>query len=369
MSAELHTSLMHTATADRALLELIFNSAQDFYFIIGSAGERIFVSPSYYRISGYTPEDLNATDFRSRIHPDDLGVVERARAQNLAGQKTRIKYRSVCKDGSTLLFDLRAYPIVDAQGKLERIICCARDVSDRPAAIEAATAEEGRNRIRVLIVDDHAVLRKGLRMLLASNPDLAVVGEAADGAAAVELARSLMPDVIILDLTMPGDGGLAGLSTLRKECPAARILVLTMHDDPAYLKAVVASGGAGYVLKSADESEVLAAVRAVSQGRTYFSVSMNDVLVRALLADERSEPPHAAGQEVLSNREREVLALVAQGYTNQQVADQMLLSVKTVETYRSRLMTKLGLEDRSQLVRYAVQAGLLAPKSDDLRRN
>ncbi len=187
---------------------------------------------------------------------------------------------------------------------------------------------------------------------------MTVVGEAANGETAVELARTTKPDVITLDLTMPGLGGLSVLELLRKEHPTVRILVLTMHDDPAYLKAVLAAGGSGYVTKTADESEVLAAVRAVSQGRTYFSLSMNDALIRTLLGTE-SAPAAVPSQDVLSEREREVLMLIAQGYTNQQVADRLFLSVKTIETYRSRLMSKLGFENRAQLVQYALQSGLL----------
>jgi DNA-binding NarL/FixJ family response regulator len=220
--------------------------------------------------------------------------------------------------------------------------------------------------VRVVIVDDHTMLRTGLRMLLSSQPDITVVGEAADSATAVELARTMSPDVMTLDLAMPEVGGLATLERMRKECPAVRVLALTMHDDAAYLKAVVAAGGAGYVTKTADESEVLAAVRAIAQGRTYYSLSINDDLVQALLGAEGKTTATAA--EVLSQRETEVLIGVAQGYTNQQLADRMFLSIKTIETYRSRLMAKLGLQDRAGLVRYAMQTGMLARSAGDVSR-
>lgn len=239
-------------------------------------------------------------------------------------------------------------------------------MSDSASSAVAPQPNEKRRGIQILIVDDHAVLRKGLRMLLASQDDMTVVGEAADGTTALELTRSTKPDVVTLDLTMPGIGGLSILETLRKECPSARVLVLTMHDDPAYLKAVLAAGGVGYVTKTADESEVLSAVRAVSQGRTYFSLSMNDVLVRTLLGEE-PKPAAATGADTLTDREREVLSLVAQGHTNQQVADRLYLSIKTIETYRGRLMAKLGFEHRAQLVQYALQNGLLGA-SDAARR-
>jgi len=215
--------------------------------------------------------------------------------------------------------------------------------------------------IRVLIVDDHAVLRKGLRMLLDSQPDMTVVGEAGTSAAVLESARAAQADVITLDLTLPDGSGLAVLETLRRECPGSLILVLTMHDDPAYLKAVIAAGGSGYVVKTADESEVLAAIRAISQGRAYFSLSMNDALAQNLLGGEASQAAESPciDSEELSDRQREILTLVAQGFTNQQIADQLYLSVKTIETYRSRLMAKLGLKDRAQLVQYALNTGLL----------
>lgn len=213
--------------------------------------------------------------------------------------------------------------------------------------------------IRIFIVDDHAVLRTGLRLLFSSQPDMQVVGEAVDGDTAVEAIKSASPDVVTLDLTMPGFGGLTVLARVMAECPKARVLALTMHDDPAYVRAVLAGGGAGYVTKTADESEVLSAVRAVGNGRKYFDAGASEVLVRNLLGNEA--PQAAARSEILSDREREVLTLVAQGYTNAQAADRLFLSTKTIETYRARLMTKLGLSDRSQLVQCALQMGLLAP--------
>lgn len=213
--------------------------------------------------------------------------------------------------------------------------------------------------IKVFIVDDHSVLRTGLRLLFGSQPDMQVVGEAVDGETALAAIKAADPDVVTLDLTMPGIGGLAVLSRLTDECPNARVLALTMHDDPAYIKAVLAGGGSGYVTKTADESEVLSAVRAISQGKKYFGANVNDVLVQTLLHDgkQASSPSRAFP---LSEREREVLTLVAQGYTNAQTADRLFLSTKTIETYRARLMTKLGVNQRAQLVQRALQMGLLS---------
>jgi two-component system response regulator NreC len=217
--------------------------------------------------------------------------------------------------------------------------------------------------IKVFIVDDHAVLRTGLRLLFASQSDMEVVGEAVDGENAVEAIKVAAPDVVTLDLAMPGAGGLGILARLTRECPSARILALTMHDDPAYIKAVVAGGGFGYVTKTADESEVLGAVRAVGQGRRYFGASVNDMLVRTLLGGE-NPPSQTALGNLLSEREREVLSLIAQGYTNAQTADRLYLSTKTIETYRARLMTKLGITQRAQLVQHAMQMGLLTRPID-----
>jgi two-component system response regulator NreC len=332
---------------------------QEFYFVIGPAGERTVLTPAYFEVTGFSADEIQRTDFRTQVHPGDLALVERTREENLRGISTQITYRSLRKDGTVLWLELHAQPILDAGGALERIICRARTVRDPEAARESPPSRAPAN-IRVLIVDDHAVLRTGLRMLLTAQPDMTVVGEAADGAKAVELARTTRPDVVTLDLNMPGVGGLATMETLKKECPASRVLVLTMHDDAAYLKAAVAAGGAGYVTKTADESELLGAIRAVSQGRSSFSLSMNDGLVRALLGGEIKNPSAPAAQE-LSEREREVLALVAQGYTSQKIADRLYLSVKTIETYRARLMKKLGLDDRAQLVQFAIETGLLGP--------
>lgn len=218
--------------------------------------------------------------------------------------------------------------------------------------------------IKIFIVDDHAVLRTGLRLLFGSQPDMQVVGEAVDGESALAAIKAVAPDVVTLDLTMPGSGGLAVLSRITIECPEVHVLALTMHDDPAYIKAVLAGGGAGYVTKTADESEVLGAVRALSQGKKYFGSNVNDVLVRTLL-QEGSQSISRSRSLQLSEREREVLTLVAQGYTNAQTADRLFLSTKTIETYRARLMSKLGVNQRAELVQRALQMGLLsAPASE-----
>jgi two-component system response regulator NreC len=210
-------------------------------------------------------------------------------------------------------------------------------------------------RIRVLIADDHAVLRSGLRMLIGGQADMEVVGEAGDGEEAARRTLELRPDVLLLDLTMPGGGGLRALERVHRECPGTRVLALTMHDVPAYLRSVLAAGGSGYVVKRAADSELLSAIRAVHRGRTVLDPDLAAQVAESGLAPR----PGARGPaSPLSPREREVLDLVAQGYTNQQIADRLGLSIKTVETYRSRLVDKLGLRSRAELVRYAVDTGL-----------
>ena len=220
--------------------------------------------------------------------------------------------------------------------------------------------------IRVLIADDHAVLRAGLRMLLSAQPDIDVVGEAETADQAIILDAELKPDLVLMDLTLPAHAGepstvpsgLEAIRHIKGARPEARILALTMHDDEGYLRAVLEAGGAGYVLKRAADTELLSAIRAVWQGGTY----LHPEHTRLLLG---GASPKAAQEtsddliEQLSHREQQVLRLIALGYTSQQVADRLGLSVKTVETYKSRLMTKLGLVGRSALVRYALQRGLL----------
>jgi DNA-binding NarL/FixJ family response regulator len=197
-------------------------------------------------------------------------------------------------------------------------------------------------KIRLLLADDHAILRAGLRMLLEAQADMTVVAEAADGEEAVRSAHATHPDVAVIDLTMPGLSGVQTLQRLRHELPATRLLVLTMHDDPGYARVAQAAGAAGHVIKDSQSSELLAAIRAVYRGHTF---------VRA-----GAGPPGPA--PVLSPRERQVLELLARGHTNREVADRLALSIKTVETHRARLSDKLGLHGRADLVRIAVDLGL-----------
>ncbi len=214
---------------------------------------------------------------------------------------------------------------------------------------------------RILLADDHAILRAGLKLLLDAQPDLAVVGEAQNGMQALALAGQLHPDLILLDLTMPGLGGLEVLRTLKEVSPSSRVLVLTMHDDESYLRQALALGAAGYVLKKAVDSELLNAIRAVMRGETYVHSAMMGKLLSqdaGILPGKDSSDPW----QNLSAREADVLRLVALGYTNSEIAEQLSIGVKTVETYRARGMEKLGLTTRAQLVRDALARGMLDEK-------
>jgi two-component system, NarL family, response regulator NreC len=220
--------------------------------------------------------------------------------------------------------------------------------------------------IRVLIADDHSVLRSGLRMLLNAQSDIDVVGEAADGLEASESARALRPDVILLDLSMPGPHSGDVIRAVLQASPKTRVLVLTMHDDPAYLRSAFSAGATGYLVKKAADSELMSAIRAVHAGRTFVDLTETSdpgPVSRSNKVAGEWQPP-----KKLSKREREVLALLAQGHSNQQIADRIRLSVKTVETYRTRLSEKLGLKGRAELYRFASESGILDADSVATRK-
>lgn len=209
----------------------------------------------------------------------------------------------------------------------------------------------------IILADDHSVLRAGLKLLLESQPDLRVVGEASSGVEALDLAGKLHPDLLLLDLSMPNLGGLEALPVLRKLAPSAKILILTMHDDPQYLRTALKSGASGYVLKKAADSELIFAIRAVLRGEMYVHPSLTRVLLEDMLPPAETSAPDAWNS--LSEREQSVLKLVALGHTAAEIAAQLSLSDKTVETYRARGMEKLGLVNRAALVRFALKKGLL----------
>lgn len=213
-------------------------------------------------------------------------------------------------------------------------------------------------KIRVLIADDHAVLRTGLKLLLSAQPDMEVVGEAAEGGEAMAKARALRPDVILMDLTMPGIGGSEATQRIKDENPGIKVLVLTMHDDPSYLRHLLKAGASGYVVKKSADADLLLAIRAAHRGEVFLDSSLAGGLVDEVIRPSGIRRRRDA-YETLSDREREVLKWVARGHTNQEIAEKLFLSVKTVETYRARLAEKLGLRGRAELVRFAMERGLL----------
>jgi len=214
-------------------------------------------------------------------------------------------------------------------------------------------------RIRIMIADDHAILRAGLRMLVDAQADMEVVSEACDGEQAIKIARETKPDVALLDLTMPRVGGMKALQKMAQECRETRVLVLTMHDDPAYLRCALAAGASGYLLKRAVDAELIAAIRAVNRGGVFIDPRLAQTVVQDVLGNTRKKSGTARPVNILSPRELQVLKLVAIGYTSAQIAKQIFVGVKTIETYRSRLADKLELRTRSDVVRFAVQMGLL----------
>lgn len=212
--------------------------------------------------------------------------------------------------------------------------------------------------VRILLADDHAVLRSGLRLLLTSTNEYEVIGEASSGTETLSLAEQLQPDLILLDLSMPALGGLDALPALRKLVPSARILILTMHDDPQYLRQALKQGASGYVLKKAADAELLSALRSVLRGEVYIHPSMTRILLEDMLPEAQSgDKENSWGN--LSDREQGVLKMVALGHTSAEIAEQLNLSAKTVETYRARGMEKLGLRTRAALVKFALQEGLI----------
>ena len=208
--------------------------------------------------------------------------------------------------------------------------------------------------IRVLVVDDHAVVRTGLRRVLDAEPDIETVGEAPNAERAVFEAMAHKPDVVLMDVVMPGKSGIEIIPTLQQNAPQARVLVLSMQDDPRYLREAFDAGASGYVLKEAADTEVVDAVRAVAAGERYVHPTLGARLVEAEAAERRR-----AEEDPLSEREREVLRLLALGHTNQEIAKLLYISVRTAETHRAHIMQKLRLSSRAELVRYALAEGLL----------
>ena len=215
--------------------------------------------------------------------------------------------------------------------------------------------------ISVLIADDHAILRAGLRMLVDDQKDMRVVGEAGTLETTLNQTQALNPDVVLLDLTMPDGNAVSVIEPVLAASPGTRVLVLTMHDGEAYLRKAIAAGAAGYVVKRAADTELLSAIRTVSEGRSYVNVDLTAGGLQKLLTPDSPKRSAEEALDVLSSREREVLELTAHGYTYREIAEHIGISVKSVETYRARVGAKLNVKTRAQLVRFALDCGLLRP--------
>jgi two-component system response regulator NreC len=220
--------------------------------------------------------------------------------------------------------------------------------------------------IRVFLADDHAVLRAGLKALLSAQADMDVVGEAGDGLEALQEAGRIRPDVVLADVGMPGLNGLELTRRLKETLPEIRVLILTVHEDPSFLHRALRAGAAGYLVKRAAEEDLLAGIRAVARGEAFLFSSMTKGLIEDYLRrtsrgrpGDDGEAPEPKPYDGLTPREVQVLRLIAQGYSNAQTAEALVISVKTVESHRARIVEKLGLRSRVELVRYAMGKGLL----------
>jgi two-component system response regulator NreC len=211
----------------------------------------------------------------------------------------------------------------------------------------------------VLLVEDHAIVRQGIKSLLEEEADIIVVGEAGDGSQAVRLVEQLRPDIVLMDLSMPGMDGVEATRQIRARFPDIRVVVLSMHENEEYVFRVLRAGASGYVLKRATTSELVLALRAVAAGSTFLSPAISEILIgdyvqRAKASDQRDEI-----LDILTPREREVLQLIAKGFSNRQIAERLQISVKTVETHRGNMMSKLDIHDRAGLVKFAFDSGLI----------
>ncbi len=224
----------------------------------------------------------------------------------------------------------------------------------------------GVQRLRLLIVDDHTLLRQALRALIDAQENLEVIGEATNGREAVEATERLRPDVVLMDMVMPGLNGIEATRQIHKRAPSCRVLILTAYLEDERLLQALRAGAAGYVVKNSDLEELLLAIQSVHRGNTYFSaavsqeIAVNEVLLQA------KQPSPKTGYDLLTSREREVLQLIAEGLSNQRIAEELVISVKTVEAHKAHIMSKLHARNRTDLIRYAIKRGLVSLETPDL---
>ncbi|MCH7718042.1 MAG: response regulator transcription factor [Chloroflexi bacterium] len=230
----------------------------------------------------------------------------------------------------------------------------ARNAAERPG-----WTRTGGQRIRILIVDDHAILRQALRQLLDLRQEVEVVGDAANGREAIAATEKLMPDVVLMDMVMPGLNGLEATRQIRKRFPKTRVLILTGYMEDEQILSALRAGAAGYVVKRSDTEELLLGIQAVHRGNTYFSAVISDGDAVNQYLWQAKQEDGKAGYDLLTSREREVLQLIAEGYSNQRIAQELFISVKTVEAHKAHIMSKLHARNRTDLIRYALRKGLV----------
>ena len=215
------------------------------------------------------------------------------------------------------------------------------------------------DKIRVLIADDHAIVREGIRLILAAHEDIEVAGEAQDGLETIKRVGELAPDVVLMDIAMPGLGGLEATIEIARTAPQTRVIVLTQYDDAEYIYRFLHAGAAGYVLKKSVGSDLVSAIRAVAQGKSFLDPMIADKVIRGYL-----EPETSADQSLydrLSDREKTVFKLIAEGYTSRQIAESLVISIKTVMTHRANIMEKLNVHNKAELIKLAIRHGLIQP--------
>lgn len=218
--------------------------------------------------------------------------------------------------------------------------------------------ESSKARLRILLADDHRLVREGLKILVASQPDMEVIAEVSDGLSALEQAKQLQPDVAVLDISMPKMNGLEATKKLKQICPNVKVITLTRHDESGYLKQLLAAGASGYVLKQSASSELIHAIRVVAEGTTYLDPAITDKVIEGYI--DKQAHLSAKSHSLLSEREEEVLRMIAWGYSNKEVAANLNISVKTVEAHKANSLKKLGLSSRIDIVRYALLRGWLS---------
>lgn len=212
-------------------------------------------------------------------------------------------------------------------------------------------------KLSVLLADDHPIVREGLKVLINSQEDMQVVGEASDGRTAVETAQQLAPDIVVMDITMPQLNGVHATEEVKRTCPDTKVLALTVHEDRSYLRQLLEAGALGFVLKRSASEELIRAIRAIAQGKRYIDPVLAEKVLGKLIQNQSMEK--VLKRTNLSDREEDVLKLIAQGFSNKEIASRLSISVKTVETYKTRSLEKLGLRSRADIVRYSISQGWL----------